>query len=151
MSQEPTRSKPPAAAKAGHAGDVLPADAWAVLAADPTAALVDCRTEAEWSFVGTPDLSAIGKQTVLVEWLSYPDGDVDPRFVERLIEHGLSPEAPVYFLCRSGARSEAAAIAATAASFRRAHNVAEGFEGPRGPDGRRTVSGWKVDDLPWRQ
>ncbi len=148
MSRNDIQPEPPAAARAGYAGDVLPAEAWAALATDPAAALVDCRTEAEWLFVGTPDLSEISKQPVLVEWLSYPDGDVDPRFVERLIEHGLSPEAPVYFLCRSGARSEAAAIAA---SFQRAHNVVEGFEGPRGSDGRRTVSGWKAAGLPWRQ
>jgi rhodanese-related sulfurtransferase len=112
---------------------------------------VDCRTEAEWLFVGTPDLTEMGKRVVLIEWLDFPDGRVDPEFVDRLVEHGVSSEVPVYFLCRSGVRSKAAAIAATSASFEQAHNVSEGFEGPRGPDGRRTVSGWKIAGLPWRQ
>lgn len=151
MSRQSTRSNPSAPADARYAGDIVPAATWAALAADPAAVLVDCRTEPEWLFVGTPDLAEIGRQPVLVEWLSYPDGHVDPGFVDRLIEHGVSPDVPVYFICRSGVRSKAAAIAATAESFREAYNVAEGFEGPRGPDGRRTVSGWKTAGLPWRQ
>jgi rhodanese-related sulfurtransferase len=151
MSRQPAPSNPPEDGDALYAGDVLPADAWAALAADPTATLVDCRTQAEWLFVGTPDLHDLGRQVVLIEWLSYPDGKIDAHFVDKLAEHGVSPDEPVYFICRSGIRSKAAAIAATSASYREAYNVAEGFEGPRGPDGKRTVSGWKIAELPWRQ
>jgi len=44
----------------GYAGDVNPSDAYVELQADPLAVLVDVRTNAEWSYVGLPDLSPIG-------------------------------------------------------------------------------------------
>ena len=34
---------------------------------------------------------------------------------------------------------------------RPAFNVLEGFEGPHDAEGHRTVGGWKVAGLPWRQ
>jgi rhodanese-related sulfurtransferase len=151
MSHQSFRSDQPSSSAGAYAGDVTPADAWAALAANPEAVLVDCRTEAELLFVGTPDLAELGKQVVFIEWLNFPQGEVDPGFTDRLKESEISPEVPVYFLCRSGVRSKAAAIAATTDSFEEAYNVSEGFEGPRGPDGRRTVSGWKTAGLPWRQ
>ena len=43
-----------------YAGDVTPEQAWETLSADPDAVLVDCRTQAEWAFVGVPELGAIG-------------------------------------------------------------------------------------------
>ena len=63
----------------------------------------------------------------------------------------------MHFLCRSGVRSQEAAMAVQAALdakgvASRCCNVAEGFEGDLGPDGRRgAVNGWKVRGLPWRQ
>src|SRR5690606_36029919 len=97
---------------------------------DPQAALVDVRTEAEWTFVGVPDLSATGKQPVLVQWQLYPSMQLNGQFVEQLRKAGLTPLHRLYFICRSGARSLAAAQAAQAAGFPHAFNVADGFEGP---------------------
>ena len=134
-----------------YAGDVTPDAAYAALADDDEAVLVDCRTTAEWHYVGTPDLSGLGHRPILLEWQRYPDGEVDPDFVDRLIAEGVPRHAPVYFLCRSGVRSKAAAIAATDAAFDAAYNILEGFEGDMGPDGKRTVAGWKVAGLPWSQ
>jgi len=134
-----------------HAGDVTPDDTWGVLTHDPAAVLVDVRTRAEWMFVGVPDLGTTGKPPVFIEW-QHADGSTNPRFVEDLVASGVDPTAPVYFICRSGARSAAAASAATSAGFERAHNVADGFEGP--PDGSRrrgTLAGWKARGLPWVQ
>ena len=45
---------------------------------------IDVRTRAEWAYVGIPDLGPIGKRAVLVEWQTFPDQAVDPRFAERL-------------------------------------------------------------------
>ena len=64
---------------------------------------------------------------------------------------GLEPGRPVYLLCRSGVRSKAAAEALTAAGLGPAFNVLEGFEGSHDAEGHRTVAGWKVAGLPWRQ
>jgi rhodanese-related sulfurtransferase len=134
-----------------HAGDVSPQDAYAALAADDEAVLVDVRTSAEWSYVGLPDLTAIGKRVICVEWQRFPDGAVNGDFLEQLQDAGLPDGAPIYFLCRSGVRSAAAADAATAAGLGPAYNVLDGFEGPHDEHGHRTVSGWKNAGLPWRQ
>lgn len=132
--------------------DVPPRAAWEALRDDPQAALVDVRTEAEWTFVGLPDLGATGKQPVLVQWQLYPSMQMNGHFVEHLRKAGLTPLHKLYFICRSGARSLAAAQAAQAAGFPHAFNVADGFEGPVDEQGHRgTRAGWKAEGLPWRQ
>jgi rhodanese-related sulfurtransferase len=69
-----------------------------------------------------------------------------------LKQAGFTPDQHVYFLCRSGVRSLAAAQAAQAAGFPNSYNVADGFEGSPDGDGHRGhLSGWKADGLPWRQ
>ncbi len=135
----------------GYAGDVDPRDVYAALQADTDAVLVDVRTSAEWTYVGLPDLSQIGKRVIPLEWQRFPDGVLNESFVEQLREAGVGVGAPIYFLCRSGARSAAAAKAATAAGLGPAYNVSDGFEGPLGDDGHRAVTGWKAAGLPWRQ
>ena len=134
-----------------YAGDVAPEQAFSALQADPDAVLVDVRTRAEWTYVGLPDLAALGRRAVLVEWQRFPDGSLNDRFVDELREAGVAPGVPVYFLCRSGVRSAAAAEAATVAGLGPAYNVAQGFEGPLDEHGRRSLAGWKISGLPWRQ
>jgi rhodanese-related sulfurtransferase len=135
-----------------YAGDVPPQEAYEAIRRDPKAALIDCRTQAEWSFVGVPDLRAAGRQPILVEWQSYPAMARNPDFVAEVARAGAGKGQPLYFICRSGARSRAAAIAMTAAGFGPCYNVAGGFEGNRDPEGHRgTVEGWKAAGCPWRQ
>ncbi len=134
-----------------YAGNVDPSEAYAALQADPDAVLVDVRTSAEWSYVGLPDLTQIGKKVIPLEWQRFPDGALNLNFVEQLRDSGVGEGAPIYFLCRSGVRSAAAAEVATAAGLGPAYNVSDGFEGPLDHDGHRTVGGWKVAGLPWRQ
>ncbi|HEY8822638.1 MAG TPA: rhodanese-like domain-containing protein [Dermatophilaceae bacterium] len=134
-----------------YAGNVAPLEAYVALQADADAVLVDVRTSAEWSYVGLPDLSTIGKRVIPLEWQRFPDGALNTSFVEQLREAGVAEGAPIYFLCRSGVRSAAAAGVATAAGLGPAYNVSDGFEGPLDHDGHRTVAGWKVAGLPWRQ
>jgi rhodanese-related sulfurtransferase len=134
-----------------YAGNVEPVEAFAALQADADAVLVDVRTSAEWSYVGLPDLSKIGKRVIPLEWQRFPDGSLNTGFVEQLREAGIAEGAPIYFLCRSGVRSAAAAGVATAAGLGPAYNISDGFEGPLDHDGHRTVAGWKVAGLPWRQ
>ena len=132
--------------------DVTADVAYAALRDDPDAVLVDVRTDAEWNFVGLPDLSSLGKQPVLIPWQLYPTMQVNAGFAEHLRRAGATPETKLYFICRSGARSLAAGQAAQAAGFPSAFNVADGFEGPVDAEGHRgTVAGWKADGLPWRQ
>ena len=135
-----------------YAGDLTPTDAFRLLADDPQAVLVDVRTRAEWAYVGLPDLTGLGKEVHRVEWVSFPDGVPNARFLDELAERGVNPDGAVVFLCRSGVRSVAAAEAATEAGYQRAYNVSEGFEGPLDDAGHRgAATGWKAAGLPWRQ
>lgn len=134
-----------------YAGDLTPTDAWRALESNPDAVLVDCRTQAEWNFVGVPDLDPIGKATVFVEWVTFPDGQPNSRFVEQLRDAGITDSNEVIFLCRSGHRSIGAAEAATAAGIAKAYNVLDGFEGGLDTQDRRGGAGWRAENLPWRQ
>lgn len=132
--------------------NVTPKQAWQALLEDPKAALIDVRTDAEWAFVGLPDLSEAGKQAVLIPWQTYPAMQINENFLDQLAQSGVDRDAQLFFLCRSGARSAQAAMAAEAGGFAKTFNVAEGFEGPVSRDGHRgEVAGWKADGLPWRQ
>lgn len=140
----------------GYAGDVSATAAWEDLAKTPGATLVDVRTQAEWAYVGVPMLSEIGKSTIFIEWDEFPSGGLVPDFIGRLkaalSREGVSPDAPLYFICRSGNRSRQAAVEATAAGYSRAHNVAYGFEGRLDQARHRTSNeGWKGSGLPWVQ
>ena len=132
--------------------NVPPGAAWEALQTDPQAQLVDVRTDAEWNFVGVPDLAQAGKQAVLLAWQVYPTMARNESFEAQLTKAGFTPEHKIYFLCRSGVRSLAAAEAARAAGFPHVYNVADGFEGPPDSAGHRgQMAGWKADGLPWRQ
>ena len=132
--------------------NVTSRQAWDAVREDPSAQVVDVRTDAEWAYVGLPDLAEAGKRPVLIAWQSFPSMQVNARFTEELRRAGLTPDHRIYFLCRSGARSLAAAQAAIQAGFPHAYNVADGFEGPPDEEGHRgTVAGWKAAGLPWRQ
>jgi rhodanese-related sulfurtransferase len=147
---------------AGYAGDLSPREAWDVLSTEKSAVLVDCRSQAEWSFVGLPDLSKLAKKPVLVEWQSFspgtPETGFKPRmtanltFAQDLERAGVPKEASIIFICRSGGRSRSAAIAMTQQGWKCCYNLAGGFEGAHGPDQHRgTTQGWKADGLPWWQ
>lgn len=130
--------------------EITPTAAYAALQDNEAARLIDCRTQAEWMYVGTADLSPIGKQTACLEWQGM-DGQPNRQFVEQISE-ALDKDTPLYLICRSGARSAAACQALAAAGFTTLFNVTGGFEGDTDAAGHRgTVNGWKVDGLPWRQ
>ncbi len=131
-------------------------NAWASLEGDTASVLVDVRTQAEWTYVGVPDLGGLGRQVMLAEWQTFPSNTVDPHFVERLSKAitggGGGPQTEIFFLCRSGVRSLAAARAMAAAGFQRCRNVSGGFEGGLNADQHRGhIAGWKAAGLPWVQ
>lgn len=137
---------------AGYAGNVMPATAWKILTESKEAVLIDVRTRAEWNFVGLPELAPIGKQPTLLEWQVFPSMQPNEEFVSALGGAITDKSTPLLFLCRSGARSAAAARAMTAAGYSTCLNVAEGFEGPLDAHGKRgSAAGWKASGLPWRQ
>jgi rhodanese-related sulfurtransferase len=147
-----------ATAPQGYAGDIDARQAWELLSTDKTAVLIDVRSRAEWTFVGVPDLGAIGKAPLFVSWQNYAtaaDGRAlmvpNPDFASS-VAGAVDKAAPAIFICRSGGRSRSAAMAVTALGFKRAYNLSGGFEGDRdGANHRGTTGGWKAAGLAWTQ
>jgi rhodanese-related sulfurtransferase len=138
-----------------YAGDITPLEAWKLLTDNSQAVLVDVRTEAEWKFVGVPDLSSLGREVVYIEW-NTTDGQRNGDFLSELQERippadAAEGERPVVFLCRSGNRSIGAAEVATEAGITPAYNVLDGFEGHLDVNGHRGETGWRAVGLPWKQ
>lgn len=141
-----------------YAGDLSPLQAWELLMQDRAAVLVDVRSRPEWSFVGIPDLSRLAKKPLLVAWQHWtPNAQgavmvANAAFAEEVAAVAPAKDAPVIFLCRSGVRSRAAAVAMTGLGYTRAYNLAGGFEGTHDPARHRgSVDGWKAAGLPWTQ
>ena len=135
-----------------YTGDILPKEAWQMLTENLDTVLVDVRTPEEWQFVGVPDLKDIDKEAILVAWRLFGADGPNPEFEQKVRAHSISEDATVLFLCRSGQRSKAAAIAMTAAGFKTCYNVATGFEGDLDDDNHRNAkNGWRIDGLPWKQ
>ena len=134
------------------AGDISPRQAWEMLTSEAGSVLIDVRTPAEWNYVGIPDLGELEKKPLFVPWLFFPSMEVNSQFAEHVESAKLDGNAPLLFICRSGARSRAAAIAMTARGYTRCYNIASGFEGdPDQTRHRGTLNGWKFDGLPWVQ
>ncbi len=139
-----------------YAGDRNATEAFESLKTDGSAVLVDVRTKAEWTFVGIPDISELEKEVILAEWQGFPSSgpheDFASQLSDELKQKGLDQNAAIFFLCRSGVRSKAAAVTMTALGYKNCYNVADGFEGGHDGRGHRgSVSGWKAQGLPWSQ
>lgn len=130
---------------------VTPPEAWQILGANSHAVLIDVRSKVEFEYVGHP----AGALNVM--WKDYPDWKENPNFVAEvkaaLSAHGGdSSGRPILAICRSGARSLAAAKALAAAGYTNLTNVEEGFEGDKDAHGHRcSVAGWRYHQLPWEQ
>jgi rhodanese-related sulfurtransferase len=135
-----------------YAGDIMPSEAWSILADNPKAVLIDVRTTAEWAYVGKADTSSLDKEPISLEWKLFPAMESNPDFAAEVSSKVSDKEAPLLFLCRSGVRSKAAAILMTGEGYSACYNIANGFEGDKDDEGHRgRVGGWKVEGLPWVQ
>lgn len=129
-----------------YGGALTPPEAHALLEHAPDARLVDVRTQAEWNWVGQIP------GALQIEWNTWPAGTRNPEFAETLQHEVPDKSAPLLFICRSGARSNAAATLAAELGYTDVYNVLEGFEGDKNEAGQRnTVSGWRYHGLPWKQ
>ena len=122
---------------------------------------VDVRTRAEAQFLGmaTPVdalVPYVEFQEFMTDWdeeRSFyklePFSDFVPEVGRRLQAKGLSKSDPVVLICRAGERSSRAANLLADSGYTRVYTVVYGFEGDLSDAGRRTVNGWKKDNLPW--
>lgn len=128
-----------------YGGALTPTEAYYLMQHMPQAVLVDVRSAAEWQFVGmVPNAHC-------VEWKTFPGMQPNPRFLDALA-HEVPADATLMMMCRTGARSDEAARAASQAGFQAVYNVLEGFEGDKdGASQRGRINGWKARGLPWVQ
>ena len=129
-----------------YKGAFLPAEALSILQKVQGAKLVDVRSKAEWDWVGRIP------GAIEIEWQSYPGMQLNLDFLNHL-SHQVPKESPVMFICRSGVRSNQAAVAATEElGYPNCYNILEGFEGDKDTSGHRGINGgWKAVGLPWVQ
>ncbi len=128
-----------------YQGSLTPKEAYEILQSAPGAKLVDVRTRAELDWVGRIE------GAIEIEWMTYPGMKANPHFLPHF-EQQVENEALVLFICRSGGRSHAAAVAASQAGYTSCYNILEGFEGDLSTSKHRNVSnGWRAAGLPWLQ
>jgi rhodanese-related sulfurtransferase len=136
----------------GYAGDISPREAWEMLESNPTALLVDVRTNPEWTMVGVPDLSSLQRSPLTISWKFYPSFERNEQFLAQLTQAVPDFSTVLVFLCKTGGRSLDAALAATAHGYKTCYNISGGFEGDANEQRQRgTVNGWKSVNLPWQQ
>ena len=139
-------------------GDLTPAQAYEMAKKD-NVFLIDCRTRAEYQFVGHPE----GAYNVPLQCFSPKAGKkgyenvANPDFGKELRAR-FNPETDtLIFFCRSGGRSCRACDAAVEAGFSKdkVFNLMGGFEGDKVKDknspfcGQRKVNGWRNEGMPW--
>src|SRR3546814_11339083 len=105
----PARDKQEAEMNEGYAGDLRPAEAWALLEKDPKAVLIDVRTAPEWGFVGVPRLDGLGQEARCLPWQAYPQMQGNEEFAPSVAAQGVAQATPVRMLSRRGARAPPAA------------------------------------------
>lgn len=141
-------------------GDVTPSEAFEMVKKDPQHVfLVDCRTRAEYQFVGHPE----GAYNVPVRYLTTKVGEKgyleesNPNFGKDLLARFNPKTDTLIILCRSGNRSCTACNEAVKAGFaeNKVFNLMGGFEGGKNSNkdsvyyGKRWDGGWKLEGLPW--
>ncbi|CAI9120287.1 rhodanese-like domain-containing protein [Brytella acorum] len=124
---------------------VLSQEAWIRLGNESRSVLIDVRTPQEWTEIGVPALEAIGKSLLRIAW----DPSDAQGFLRKLNVGVPDRTTPLYFICRSGARSQMTAELAAWYGYTTTINVADGFEGPPDATGLRgRISGWQAAGLP---
>ena len=126
--------------------NLTPLQSWELMQANPNAVLIDVRTRVEHDFVGRP-LNAVH-----VPWKEAPDWQLNPEFIQQVKQVVSDTSCHVLLLCRSGARSLAAAEALQEAGFDHLVNILDGFEGDLDTHKHRgNLGGWRYSQLPWEQ
>jgi len=135
--------------------------AYSLKSADPAGVvLVDVRSRLEAGLTGQlrlADLHVPFEEIALpltwdeqtTGWVLEANRDFVAELRRQLRQRGATTETSVILICRSGERSARAADVLAGAGYSMVITVVDGFEGDVGPDGRRSVNGWKNAGLPW--
>ena len=134
-----------------YAGDVTPLRRGELLENDENTVLVDCRTTAEWNFVGVPDLEILEKRTVFIEWSMFPSGQPNPSSSSNCATPGSTTTRGCCSSAGRGTARSGRPKPRRLPGSRRRSNVLDGFEGGLDENDHRGNAGWRALNLPWRQ
>ena len=131
---------------------------------DQKALLIDVRSRAEVAFLGLPTAVDIHIPYMVMPMMasfnpergSY-DLEMNPDFLssfkEYAAERGISQDAPIILMCRSGSRSARAADLLADIGYTQVYSLVDGYEGDKAKDGphkgQRVVNGWRNSGLEW--
>ena len=137
---------------------IEPKAAFEILAENKESLLVDVRTDAEFKFVGIVDSSKLSNETLLLPLLNFPNMSENSDFIKNLENHTkeISPQnhknLQIFFICKTGGRSNSSANIANELGFSNCYNIINGFEGDLDHNNQRgNINGWKAEKLPWKQ
>ena len=129
-------------------------EAYSILQKSENAVLIDVRSTMEHEYVGHP------VNAVHVPIKEPPGWEIRVDFINN-IKSELTKKFPniqnlseihILLLCRSGKRSEQAALLLESEGYKNTINIVDGFEGDKDMNGRRSViNGWRFHNLPWEQ
>eukprot|EP01080_Neovahlkampfia_damariscottae_P011299 gene11299-4110_t len=138
--------------------DITPQDTLKILMADKNSFLIDIRTDAEWMWVGKPEIPTTPwkSEPIFVQFLYHPNRNLNPNFFEEVLSKlkkspRFKPDSKLFFLCCCASRSVKASKMFKEKGYN-AYNILYGFDGPANQDRQRgKVDGWRFRNLPWYQ
>ncbi|MBF0199757.1 MAG: sulfurtransferase [Desulfamplus sp.] len=120
--------------------------------------IIDCRTEAEYTFVGHPEMAYnIPSKVWTGEWnaaMRNYELRSNPDFGKQ-VKKRFDKNDTIMIMCRSGHRSAASVNLLAKEGFTNVYNIIDGFEGDKVRDresyynGKRLKNGWKNSGAPW--
>ncbi len=125
--------------------------------------MIDARTQAEVEYVGEAEPVSYNIPYMVNDYNTWDDKNgryqMSPNsgFLSKMDDviksAGLSKEATIILMCRSGDRSANAANLMIKAGYTNVYSVVDGFEGDIAKEGdrkgQRAINGWKNAGLPW--
>jgi rhodanese-related sulfurtransferase len=137
---------------------ILAKDAYSKWLADTAnVKILDIRTQAEYIFVGHPQMATNIPFTFLQTAVNLEpvraSMHINKKFIDD-VKKVYKKTDLIMVICRSGNRSAAAVNVLAKAGFKNLYSVIDGFEGggskTKGINyGKRVVNGWKNSGIPW--
>lgn len=122
------------------------------LISDANSFLIDVRTHEEFNFVGIVDDNGFKNKITLMPWLLFPNMNINPDFLENIKKLFPNIDSNLFFLCKTGGRSNQSSLAVNEIGYKNCYNIVNGFEGDLDSfEHRGNINGWKASKLPWRQ
>ena len=134
--------------------EISSSEAYGILQESVDAVLIDVRTKMEYEYVGHPKDSIHIALKEPPEWKTFSSfvHDVSSLLKEKFPDVGDLPSIKIFLICRSGKRSNEAALLLEADGYKCLFNVYDGFEGDKNINGHRNlINGWRFSNLPWEQ